>query len=98
MTAVAMSPSKTAWGNHCAAATTCLGTASGSGGYVKEIVIVDDGSRDGSAGMLDDWSAREPNIKLIRHGGTQGKGAAVITAKEQVTGLFVLIQDADLEY
>ncbi|MCA9104242.1 MAG: glycosyltransferase family 2 protein [Planctomycetales bacterium] len=70
-----------------------------------EIVIVDDGSLDGTRALLsrrlDEWRAAvesDKRIELVLHDGNQGKGAALRTGFQRVTGDIVLIQDADLEY
>jgi glycosyltransferase involved in cell wall biosynthesis len=63
----------------------------------KEIILVDDCSTDGTAGRLDLLS-RQPNIRVLRHGTNQGKGAALRTGFAAATGDIVIIQDADLEY
>jgi len=60
----------------------------------KEIVVVDDGSNDRSAKVLEEISG----IKFFRHSKNKGKGAAIRTGLEKATGGIVLIQDADLEY
>jgi len=60
----------------------------------KEIVVVDDGSRDGTAAILKGL----PGVKAVSHPANRGKGAAVRTALEHATGDFAVIQDADLEY
>jgi len=62
--------------------------------FEKEIVVVDDGSTDGSRGILLSLS----NIKLIFHEDNQGKGAAVRTGLKECSGNYIIVQDADLEY
>ena len=64
----------------------------------RELVIVDDCSRDGTWDILQRLAANEPRIRLFRHEVNQGKGAAVRTAIGHAQGDFSLIQDADLEY
>jgi glycosyltransferase involved in cell wall biosynthesis len=64
----------------------------------RELVIVDDCSRDGTWDILREIAASEPRIRLFRHEVNQGKGAAVRTAIGYAQGDFCLIQDADLEY
>lgn len=69
----------------------------------KEIVLIDDCSRDGTRDLLDDYSRRDWNdplnrIKVCFHDVNKGKGAAVRTGFAQATGDVVIIQDADLEY
>lgn len=64
----------------------------------KEIVIVDDCSTDETPTILDVLASRDPTMKVQRHTVNQGKGAAIRTAQAMVTGDFVVIQDADLEY
>ena len=64
--------------------------------YEKEIIIVDDGSTDGTREELEKVEA--PNIKVIFHEQNQGKGAALQTALREAHGDILLIQDADMEY
>ena len=63
----------------------------------KEIIIVDDGSRDGTRDILPEL-AELPGVMVYYHERNQGKGAAVRTASEKSTGDALLVQDADLEY
>ena len=62
----------------------------------KQVIIVDDGSTDGTAEWLK--GLRDPEVTALFHERNRGKGAAVRTALPKVTGDIVLIQDADLEY
>ncbi len=61
-----------------------------------QIIVVDDGSSDGSDKVLD--ALQDSTVRLIRHERNQGKGAAVRTGLHEARGDLVLIQDADLEY
>src|SRR5438105_7545765 len=67
-----------------------------------EIVIVDDGSRDGSRDYLRDLQTsrdeRDSDLKIVFHEKNQGKGGAIKTGFLASTGDVVVIQDADLEY
>lgn len=64
---------------------------------ITEIIIVDDGSTDGSQNILKE-KIKNPLCKKIFHEKNQGKGAALRTGFSHVTGDVVIIQDADLEY
>lgn len=63
-----------------------------------EIIIVDDGSTDGTRELLEEITLSQDNVKVFYHDRNQGKGAALRTGFEVVTGDIVIIQDADLEY
>ena len=60
----------------------------------KEIIVIDDGSTDGSTKIIKST----PNIKKVFLPVNSGKGAAIRAGLKQATGEYVLIQDADLEY
>ncbi len=63
------------------------------GGY--EVIVVDDGSEDGLAGILEELTADWPQLSFRRHLANQGKGAAVRTGVLAAAGEFVLFTDAD---
>lgn len=69
-------------------------------GGQKEIVIVNDCSRDNTAAVINNFILAHPqaNIRLLNHAVNQGKGAALHTGIREATGDYVVIQDADLEY
>ncbi len=64
----------------------------------KEIILVDDGSNDGTHEIINKNYLDHKEIKVLFHRKNSGKGAAIKSAKKVITGNIVLIQDADLEY
>ncbi len=67
--------------------------------YEKEIILVDDASTDGTREILTRLARdHRDQVRLVLHQENCGKGAAIRTAIEHVTGDIVIIQDADLEY
>jgi len=68
------------------------------GSTVKEIIVIDDGSSDGTREKLTQLSKKHPEIMLIFQETNQGKGAALKKGILKTTGDIVVVQDADLEY
>jgi dolichol-phosphate hexosyltransferase len=62
-----------------------------------ELIVVDDGSTDGTRDLLRDRSW-PPEVRVIYHERNRGKGAAIRTALDEARGLYTTIMDADLEY
>jgi len=63
----------------------------------REVVVVDDGSSDGTRDVLRGME-HQPDVTLVLHQRNRGKGAAVRTGLDRASGDVMLIQDADLEY
>ena len=68
--------------------------------WEKEIIVVEDGSSDGTRAAIDQFVRSNPDacIRLLMHGENRGKGAAVRSGMMDARGDIVIIQDADLEY
>lgn len=64
---------------------------------VKELIVVDDGSTDGTRDILSKASL-DPRVKVLLHEKNSGKGSALRTGFKAATGEIVTVQDADLEY
>src|SRR3989338_10333731 len=64
------------------------------GAIEKEIIVIDDGSKDGTREIIKNI----PGLVAIFHEKNLGKGGAIKTGFQKATGDFVIIQDADLEY
>ena len=62
----------------------------------KEIIVVDDGSSDGTTNLLSE--IKDNNIKIIYYAQNRGKGVSFLTGLANAQGEFVILQDADLEY
>ena len=67
-------------------------------GMERELILIDDGSQDGSRDQIKKLADAHPEIKVHLHVRNMGKGAALQTGIEMAEGDVVLIQDADLEY
>src|SRR3954470_3917005 len=65
-------------------------------GIEREIIVIDDGSSDGTRDVLRQLG--DSTVRVLTHDGNRGKGAAVRTGIQVATGDYILIQDADLEY
>ena len=70
------------------------------GGFRKEIIIVNDASKDKTEAVVKAYMTAHPdqNIQYRSHDVNQGKGAALHTGIKEATGDYVIVQDADLEY
>lgn len=66
-------------------------------GIERELVIVDDGSTDGTREILKDLTAQD-GVRVVLQSKNAGKGAAITRGFKEATGDIVLVQDADLEY
>ena len=64
---------------------------------LKQIIIIDDGSTDGTFQLINKFNFIS-EYKIIRHRSNSGKGSCIKSAQQYVSGDIVIIQDADLEY
>ncbi|MAG57452.1 MAG: glycosyl transferase [Planctomycetes bacterium] len=85
--------------NEASTLEVCMGRVFASDcGVSFEVIAVDDGSSDGSLGILERCQQEHSGLQVLRHEHNQGKGAALRTAFAVANGQYVLVQDADLEY
>jgi glycosyltransferase involved in cell wall biosynthesis len=64
----------------------------------KEIIVVNDGSADNTAAVINAFCNSHPSVIAIHQQKNSGKGAAIRSALEKVSGEIIIIQDGDLEY
>jgi dolichyl-phosphate beta-glucosyltransferase len=61
-----------------------------------EVIVVDDGSRDGTAKLVEQWQREHPDVRLLRNPGNRGKGFTVRHGVMESLGEWILSTDADL--
>src|SRR5579872_1492420 len=66
--------------------------------HLREVVIVDDCSKDHTPEIARQLSEEYPHVKVVRHTVNSGKTKALKTGFQHTTGEIVIVQDADLEY
>ncbi|MBK8340365.1 MAG: glycosyltransferase family 2 protein [Flavobacteriales bacterium] len=69
-------------------------------GFTKDVIIVNDGSRDGTAMAIQAYMTQHPDlgIRFFEQTRNMGKGAAIHRGIKEATGEYLIVQDADLEY
>jgi glycosyltransferase involved in cell wall biosynthesis len=67
-------------------------------GFQKEVIVVDDGSKDNTGEIARGFAQKHPEVRCFTQVPNQGKGKAVRRGIQEATGDYILIQDADLEY
>lgn len=63
-----------------------------------EVILVDDGSRDRSAEIVDSWCREDPRFRLLRHARNTGYGAALHSGLREAKGELIFFSDADLQF
>jgi len=63
-----------------------------------EVIVVNDGSQDESAEIIDDWAARDPRVRPIHHAHNSGYGAALRSGLSEARGKHIFFSDADLQF
>jgi glycosyltransferase involved in cell wall biosynthesis len=67
-------------------------------GYVDEVIVVNDGSKDGTDKVASEYSANYPKVKYIKHDTNKGKPEALRTGVRNSTGDIIIFTDADCTY
>ncbi len=75
---------------------TSFAAAPGNGEVKAEIIVVDDGSTDSTARVVEDWRARLPGLRVVSNPGNRGKGYSVRHGMLEACGRVALFTDADL--
>jgi len=63
-----------------------------------EVIVVDDGSRDGTGRIVDAWAATYSRVRVVRHGRNRGYGAALTSGFGVSSGDYVMFMDADRQF